>query len=314
MATQKENITTVLNMDPAENITLEDILYLVQGTGSRRDRKMTLRQLAEAIADAVETGKVRVESGDVSSYLVRKIIGNQQVGVTVGASIVGREKVLNLSLVEKSVDVRFLADSSVSEDKLIKGSVTEDKISDGAVTAKKIGENIVDSSGDITSIVVIDTGKLKLYLKDDVVEESNMTLDARLRSCAPVTFGFNYDGQWDGGNKSFFLDLESFGRYKDGSTYKKVLRPGDTVKTTIWQYGSSSSEHLQVLVGSSSGFDYVNLDTTTDTYSEPRKYTINYTVTQTDFDHGWIEFAVSTDGSGSNKFQGSISLNIVATK
>lgn len=37
-----ENITTLLDMDDAENISGDDYLYLVQGSGSKRDRKVRL--------------------------------------------------------------------------------------------------------------------------------------------------------------------------------------------------------------------------------------------------------------------------------
>ena len=42
-----ENTTSVLRKDPAEDITLEDVLYLIQGVGANRDRKMTLEQLRD---------------------------------------------------------------------------------------------------------------------------------------------------------------------------------------------------------------------------------------------------------------------------
>lgn len=43
-----ENTTSVLRKDPAENITLEDVLYLIQGVGANRDRQATLGQLFES--------------------------------------------------------------------------------------------------------------------------------------------------------------------------------------------------------------------------------------------------------------------------
>ncbi|PBC73042.1 hypothetical protein [Fibrobacter intestinalis] len=41
----EENITTLLDMDEAENISGDDYLYLVQGCGSKRDRKLKLSAL-----------------------------------------------------------------------------------------------------------------------------------------------------------------------------------------------------------------------------------------------------------------------------
>ncbi len=40
-----ENITTLLDMTDAENISGDDYLYLVQGSGSKRDRKLKLSAL-----------------------------------------------------------------------------------------------------------------------------------------------------------------------------------------------------------------------------------------------------------------------------
>lgn len=42
-----DNITSVLNKDPAGDLSLTDILYLIQGTGSKRDRNVTLQRLFE---------------------------------------------------------------------------------------------------------------------------------------------------------------------------------------------------------------------------------------------------------------------------
>lgn len=53
-----ENTTSVLRKDPAENITLEDVLYLIQGVGANRDRKMTLEQLRDFIQDKFSRLKI----------------------------------------------------------------------------------------------------------------------------------------------------------------------------------------------------------------------------------------------------------------
>ena len=53
-----ENTTSVLRKDPAENITLEDVLYLIQGVGADRDRKMTLEQLRDFIQEKFSRLKI----------------------------------------------------------------------------------------------------------------------------------------------------------------------------------------------------------------------------------------------------------------
>lgn len=53
-----ENTTSVLRKDPAEDITLEDILYLIQGVGANRDRKMTLAQLRDVLQNHFTSLKI----------------------------------------------------------------------------------------------------------------------------------------------------------------------------------------------------------------------------------------------------------------
>lgn len=53
-----ENTTSVLRKVPAENIALEDVLYLIQGVGANRDRKMTLEQLRDFIQEKFSRLKI----------------------------------------------------------------------------------------------------------------------------------------------------------------------------------------------------------------------------------------------------------------
>lgn len=50
-----ENVNTVLDLDEATSLSLSDIFYLIQGTGSKRDRKLTLEALMYFIKSNVET-------------------------------------------------------------------------------------------------------------------------------------------------------------------------------------------------------------------------------------------------------------------
>ena len=43
----EENITTVPLLEEADNLTLNDLLYIVQGLNSDRDRKLTLEKLRD---------------------------------------------------------------------------------------------------------------------------------------------------------------------------------------------------------------------------------------------------------------------------
>lgn len=60
-----ENITTLLDRLDAENITLADFIYLVQGTGANRDRKMTLQQLRDFLTEAFTSIKMVAQGGNM---------------------------------------------------------------------------------------------------------------------------------------------------------------------------------------------------------------------------------------------------------
>lgn len=62
-----QNITTLLQKDNAEDLSLADLLYLVQGTGSDRDRKMTLGQLVDFIKENRLDGMTIGTSGEIKT-------------------------------------------------------------------------------------------------------------------------------------------------------------------------------------------------------------------------------------------------------
>lgn len=62
-----QNITTLLQKDNAEDLSLADLLYLVQGTGSDRDRKMTLGQLVDFIKKNRLDGMTIGTSGEIKT-------------------------------------------------------------------------------------------------------------------------------------------------------------------------------------------------------------------------------------------------------
>lgn len=55
----EESITTVPLLPEAENISLSDILYLIQGVGADRDRKMTLAQLRDVLQNNFTSLKIK---------------------------------------------------------------------------------------------------------------------------------------------------------------------------------------------------------------------------------------------------------------
>ena len=142
-----ENITTLLDMTDAENISGDDYLYLVQGSGSERDRKVKVVDLFKS--RPAEKGKVytnakAVTLGEDPQYLETLILGqpgaDSQYGQQVYAeSIASRGgQVLRFIIADGAVKTDKIADGAVATDKIADGAVETDKIADGAVNATNV--------------------------------------------------------------------------------------------------------------------------------------------------------------------------------
>lgn len=132
-----ENITTLLDMTDAENISGDDYLYLVQGSGSKRDRKVKVVDLFKS--RPAEKGKVytnaeAVTLGEDPQYLETLILGQP------GADSQYGQQVYAESIASRGGQVlRFIiADGAVKTDKIADGAVATDKIADGAVNATNV--------------------------------------------------------------------------------------------------------------------------------------------------------------------------------
>ena len=164
-----ENITTLLEKPDAENVSGSDYLYIVQGSGSKRDRKIKLDALFAS--DPAHTLVVDEQDEYPGHYLIRKFKGNSASSYLdngdVGFCVVSRKGVRSIAGVIENQAVTTdkladdavtspkiatggvsngnLADNSVSTEKIIDGNVTTAKIADDAVTPEKI-----DETGDYT--------------------------------------------------------------------------------------------------------------------------------------------------------------------
>ena len=133
-----ENITTLLEKPDAENVSGSDYLYLVQGTGSDRDRKIKLealfasdpahtivvdeqdlimkRYLLPSFANSNEVTRLTPEGGQV--YFISKEVTRDG----------GTARAISGVIANKSITSDLIGDNSVSTDKIIDGSVTPEKI------------------------------------------------------------------------------------------------------------------------------------------------------------------------------------------
>lgn len=194
-----ENITTLLEKPDAENVSGSDYIYLVQGTGSDRDRKIKLDALFAS--DPAHTLVVDEHDEYPGHYLIRKFKGNSAASYLnngdVGFCVVSRkgersiagvienqavttdkladDAVTSPKIATGGVSSGNLANNSVSTEKIIDGNVTTAKIADDAVTPEKI-----DETGDYTVGSITATGSVNAQ----VVKGNVMT-----NSIAPKTAG-----------------------------------------------------------------------------------------------------------------------------
>lgn len=173
-----ENITTLLEKPDAENVSGSDYIYLVQGTGSDRDRKIKLDALFAS--DPAHTLVVDEQDEYPGHYLIRKFKGNSASsyldngdvgfcvvsikGVRSIAGVIENQAVTTDKLANDAVTSPKIATEGVSSGNLAKNSVSTEKIIDGNVTTAKIADDAVtpekiDSNGDYTvkSITVSDS-------------------------------------------------------------------------------------------------------------------------------------------------------------
>ena len=194
-----ENITTLLEKPDAENVSGSDYLYIVQGSGSKRDRKIKLDALFAS--DPAHTLVVDEQDEYPGHYLIRKFKGNSASSYLdngdVGFCVVSRKGVRSIAGVIENQAVTTdkladdavtspkiatggvsngnLADNSVSTEKIIDGNVTTAKLADDAVTPEKI-----DETRDYTVKSMTATGSVDAFVvKGNVMTNSIVPKTAR---------------------------------------------------------------------------------------------------------------------------------------
>ena len=178
-----ENITTLLEKPDAENVQGSDYLYIVQGSGSKRDRKIKLDALFASdpahtlVVDEQDDFKKRYlapaffrgsDSGNFDIFFSASDITRDGATVRVIGAFIGIEKVTTNKLANASVTSPKIATGAVSNGKLANNSVSTDKIIDGSVTPEKI-----DETGDYT----VKSMSVKTSL-DAVVLKGKVTTDS----------------------------------------------------------------------------------------------------------------------------------------
>lgn len=167
--TTEENITTLLDKPDAENVSGSDYLYLVQGTGSDRDRKISLEALFAS--DPAHTLVVDEQDKYPEHYLISKFKGNSAAsyldngdvgfcvvsikGARYIAGVIENHAVTTDKLADDAVTSPKIATGGVSSGNLADNSVSTSKIIDGNVTPEKI-----DATGNYTVGSMTATGSV----------------------------------------------------------------------------------------------------------------------------------------------------------
>lgn len=158
-----QNITTLLEKAEAGALSDDDLLYLVQGTGSTRDRKLRLAVLQAYCS------KVIINSGDANAqYLENKFsmsdsaeFGHGDIYFTVQETRGGKQ--LSAHIREEAIKEAMLKDGSVTEDKLAHNAVTPEKI------YKVSGDNLDYSPSNGTKQVEVTSDSGTGYDLTDIV-------------------------------------------------------------------------------------------------------------------------------------------------
>ena len=171
-----ENITTLLEKPDAENVQGSDYLYLVQGSGSKRDRKIKLDALFAS--DPAHTLVVdekdeypghylinKFKGNSASSYLDEGDVGFRVVSIRGARFIVGvieNQAVTTDKIADNAVTSPKIATGAVSNGNLADNSVSTDKIIDGSVNPEKIDETGDYTVGSMTATGSVDADSLNV--------------------------------------------------------------------------------------------------------------------------------------------------------
>ena len=159
-----DNITTVLDKPSASSISLDDIIYLIQGIGSNRDKKATLRQIRDFLSECI----IAVNENDhAPGYLASKFAKWQSgsgytdgdVQFEVADSRAGASTVLKAHIVNSAVKSSMIADGAVTSSKMD----DEIEIVDGTKKIKFTPNGFYVYSG--SKMMTLNTDKLELSVE-----------------------------------------------------------------------------------------------------------------------------------------------------
>ncbi len=206
-----ENITTLLEKPDAENVQGSDYLYIVQGSGSKRDRKIKLEALFASdpahtlVVDEQDAVNKRYlapaffrgsDSGNFDIFFSASDITRDGAKVRVIGAFIGIEKVTTNKLANDAVTNAKIAMHAVSNGSLADKSVSTEKIIDGSVTPEKIDETGDYTVGSMTATGSVDADSLRVtkgaIIGGDTVVNGNLNVLAskKLTAAGEVDLGY----------------------------------------------------------------------------------------------------------------------------
>jgi len=201
---------------------------------------------------------------------------------------------------------------SIVEAMLAAGAVSKTKIPAGAIWPKHLKELFFSLAGDVYAMFPTgsDPEYVSLLINALAIKRTHLSPDVMVAATTPIPVVFNYDGStWAGIDKSFLVDLASFGQYLDGVEVKTAVAAGDVVTAKIWVRGAGSLGTAAITLGSQDNYVTQVIDISSSTANTPASYTKSYAITADDITRGWIQIKSSV-----TIFDGDISVNLTLAK
>ena len=201
---------------------------------------------------------------------------------------------------------------SIVEAMLAAGAVSKTKIPAGAIWPKHLKELFFSLAGDVYAMFPTgsDPDYVSLLINALAIKRTHLSPDVMVAATTPIPVVFNYDGStWAGIDKSFLVDLASFGQYLEGVEVKTAVAAGDVVTAKIWVRGAGSLGTAAITLGSQDNYVTQVIDISSSTANTPASYTKSYAITADDITRGWIQIKSSV-----TIFDGDISVNLTLAK
>lgn len=291
-----ENVNTVLDLDEADTLALSNVFYVIQGTGSNRDRKLTLEALMYFIKNNVETlSKMKLTftgSGyglDVDGKARVRGLATFSDGAYIGGSVdIGRNEDTFMEVhcpTKFFDDVTFDGDINAGGHAVIGSASTFETINinphqagsgDGfSFSMTSNGLNVKDNDNvsvlrvSAEEAVTGETSRMDVVAR--VYFDGNVTFESGVRFYGNVSMGGNVDVGSATSKKVFNVNGNDFYVDTDGTTHAAGLEATSAEVTLLT---ASKAEVGRLSTNFSRVTANVNLNTTYSTLKQKERIVI----------------------------------------